>query len=214
MSSLLRPPGSGAAADASVTPVPPEFTGAVASLTDARCRPDAVVAPAPAPARLAPHAHACTVDIGEAGTGRLVYLHDPAGQPAWSGRDRLVVFARATVDAAMAADPMLTEVVWTWLVDALDETGAGHTALGGTVTATTSHRYGSLAHVAAQHEVELRCSWTPVADGARVQSLSAPRRGSRTALDLEPHLLALVTTLADMCGLPPYRPGVVGLPSS
>jgi hypothetical protein len=213
MSSLLRPPGPGAATGPTAGPEPAEFTAAVESLAAARCRPDAVVAEAPAPARLAPHAHACTVDIGEAGTGRLVYLHDPAGQPAWSGRDRLVVFARATVEASMADDPMLTEVVWTWLVDALDDTYAEHSALGGTVTTTTSHRYGSLAHVAAQHEVELRCSWTPLVAGARVQTLTGPR-GGRPTLDLAPHLQALVATLADMCGLPPHAPGVIGLPSS
>lgn len=221
MSSLLRPPGSGAstgptgvttAADHRRLAEPAEFTGAVASLQDLECRPDAIVSEAPAPTRLAPHTYACTVDIGEHGTGRLVYLHDPAGQPAWAGRDRLVIFARATVDAVMADDPVLSDVVWTWLADALDAGAAVHTALGGTVTTTASHRYGSLAHVAPQHEVELRCSWTPVAAASRVRALGSRPHATAAGVDLAPHLQALVTTLADMCGLPPYAPGVTGFP--
>lgn len=111
----------------------------------------------------------------------------------------------------MAVDPLLTDVVWTWLIEALDDAGAVHTALGGTVTTTASYRYGSLAHVAPQHEVELRCSWTPVARDESVRVLGSPPAAS--TLDLAPHLGALVATLADMCGLPPDVPGVVGLPT-
>lgn len=214
MSSLLRPPNPGGPVGVTAAAEPDDFTAAVASLRAAECRPDAVVCEAPPPARLAPHAYACTVDLGEVGTGRLVYLHDPAGQPAWSGRDRLVVFARATVEASMAGDPMLRDVVWTWLAEALEAGTAVHAALGGTVTTTASHRYGSLAHVEAQHEVELRCSWTPLAAAGRVRVLGSRAQTPATALDLAPHLQALVTTLADMSGLPPYAPGVVGLPSS
>lgn len=214
MSSLLRPPHPGGPVGVTATAEPAVFVAAVASLGAAVCRPDAVVCEAPPPARLAPHAYACTVDLGEHGTGRLVYLHDPAGQPAWSGRDRLVVFARASVDASMADDPMLSDVVWTWLVEALEAGSALHAALGGTVTTTASHRYGSLAHVAAQHEVELRCSWTPLPVEGRVRALGSRPRTSDAPLDLAPHLQALVATLADMSGLPPYAPGVVGLPTS
>lgn len=213
MSSLLRPPGpptASAAADGG----PAVFRAAVASLQNADVRSDAVVRDAPPPGRLAPHAYACTVDLGEQATGRLVYLHDPDGQPAWGGNDRLVAFARVEVEAAMAADPMLTDVVWTWLTEALDDGGALHTALGGTVTTTASYRYGSLAHVAPQHEVELRCSWTPVSRDGAVRPIGAPATGGDATLDLGPHLIALVTTLADMCGLPPDVPGVVGLPTS
>jgi hypothetical protein len=212
MSSLLRPPGGGTGSPAGVTDAPPAFTRAVASLRDATVRADAVVREAPAPARLAPHTYACTVDLSEHATGRLVYLHDPEGQPAWSGHDRLVAFARVEVEPAMAADPMLSDVVWTWLIESLDDRAAVYAALGGTVTTTASYRYGTLAHVAPQHEVELRCSWTPVERESAIRTIGS--RAGEDGLDLEPHLAALVATLADMCGLPPDVPGVVGLPTT
>lgn len=214
MSSLLRPPGGGTGSSAGVAvEQPPLFTRAVASLRAATVRADAVVREAPAPARLAPHTYACTVDLSEHATGRLVYLHDPDGQPAWAGCDRLVAFARVEVEPAMAADPMLSDVVWTWLVESLEDRAAAHTALGGTVTTTVSYRYGTLAHVAPQHEVELRCSWTPVARDTSVRPIRSRADTAGDGLDLEPHLAALVATLADMCGLPPDVPGVVGLPT-
>ncbi|MGH3744268.1 MAG: DUF3000 family protein [Mycobacteriales bacterium] len=214
MSSLMRPPGGGTGSPAGVSgEEPPAFTRAVASLRGASVRADAVVREAPAPARLAPFTYACTVDLSEHATGRLVYLHDPDGQPAWSGCDRLVAFARVEVEPAMAADPMLSDVVWTWLVESLDDRVAAHAALGGTVTTTASYRYGTLAHVAPQHEVELRCSWTPVGRDRSVRTIGSRADTAELDLDLEPHLVALVTTLADMCGLPPDVPGVVGLPT-
>lgn len=182
------------------SPTGPEvFRRAAASLSGVRLRPEVIVREAPAPARLAPFAHACSVELGEHASGRLVYLHDPAGQPAWAGRDRLVAFGRTAVEPAMATDPLLADVVWTWLTDALAASGAMHSALGGTVTTTASHRYGSLAHVEAVHEVELRCSWTPLAGPRRMSGRAGPAPGP----DLAPHLAALVATLAGMCGLPP-----------
>ena len=41
-------------------------------------------------------------------------------------------------------DPLLPEVAWSWLVDALADRSEHVTALGGTVTATTSVRYGDI----------------------------------------------------------------------
>lgn len=168
---------------------PSAFTSAVASLEHAALHPDAVVHDSPAPTRIAPWAAARSLELGDPATGRLVYLHDPAGQPAWAGCDRLVAFLRVDVDAAMASDPMLSDVVWDWLLESLAGHGARATALGGTVTTTASRRYGSLTHLDASHEVELRCSWTP--------------ETSETGPDLGPHLAALVATMAAMCGLPP-----------
>lgn len=176
-------------------PIEPEspaaFAAAVASLAQARVRPEIVVHDSPAPSRIAPFAAARSLEHGEPATGRLVYLHDPTSQPAWGGCDRLVAFLRVDVDASMAADPMLSDVVWDWLLEALIEHDARASALGGTVTTTASRRYGSLAHLEPTHEVELRCSWTPAS--------TAPAAGP----DLGPHLSALAATMAAMCGLPP-----------
>jgi hypothetical protein len=47
-----------------------------------------------------------------------------------------------------------------------------------------------------------------------VRSIGTSGPAVAPSLDLGPHLVALVTTLADMCGLPPEVPGVVVLPTS
>ena len=47
----------------------------------------------------------------DVGSGRLVLLHDPAGNAAWGGTFRLVTFARAEVDPEMVTDPLYREVV-------------------------------------------------------------------------------------------------------
>lgn len=178
-------------------PEPPAaFQRGVESLTAAVVRGEVLVRPTAAPVRVAPYAHALLLEVGEAATGRLVYLHDPGGQPAWEGTDRLVLFARAPVDAEMATDPLLAGVVWSWLADALAGREAVAGALGGTVTVTSNTRFGALASLAPSHDVELRCSWSPPA---------APT----TALG--PHLVAVGDLLAAMAGLPPEVPGVVPL---
>ncbi|MGS7457765.1 DUF3000 family protein, partial [Mycobacterium tuberculosis] len=70
-------PGSGAAG------TPREFTQAVDSLRAAAFRPEVFCEEMPAPQRIAPFATALsadvTVDDEEVATGRLVVLHDPAG---------------------------------------------------------------------------------------------------------------------------------------
>ena len=169
---------------------PAAFTAAVESLEHASIRDDVVVQDTPAPTRIAPHAAAVTIDLDESASGRLVYLHDPAGQQAWSGRDRLVAFARVEVDDAMATDALLADVVWAWLIEAMEAHGAALRALGGTVTTTSSRRYGNLAHLPPTQEVELRCSWSPVP-------------GPDGFADLAPHLAGLVDTVAAMSGRPP-----------
>ena len=44
------------------------------------------------------------------GTGRIILLHDPAGNDAWEGTFRCVAYARAEVDLEQAIDPMLAAV--------------------------------------------------------------------------------------------------------
>jgi hypothetical protein len=130
----------------------------------------------------------------EIAVGRLVLLHDPAGQAAWDGTFRIAVFARADLDPEMGADPMLPEVTWSWLEESLAASGATADALGGTVTVTRSSRFGALVEAddEGSSEVELRCSWTPRWD-------DEPGR----------HLQAFGDMLCDLAGLPPDLPGVV-----
>ncbi|MFE9426284.1 DUF3000 domain-containing protein [Kitasatospora sp. NPDC006697] len=168
------------------------FTAAVQALAAARVRPEVRLSPTPAPRRLAPFAWAVTaeveVDGEELADGRFVLLHDPAGQEAWQGEFRVVTMARAELEPEIAGDPMLGEVGWSWLMDALQAHGAGYAEPGGTVTHAASQYFGALADRTDSTELELRASWTP-ADGR-----------------FERHLSAWADLLAVCAGLPPAVP--------
>jgi len=156
----------------------------------------------PAPRRLAPYSAAWSAEVLRGGeeiaTGRFVVLHDPAGQPGWRGDTRVVAFVSADVDAEMAGDPALAEVGWSWLVDALRDRAAPHTAAGGTVTRTASLTFGLVDDPTESNEVELRASWSPLHDP------------DDDSLDLGLHLLAWCDLLCATAGLPPT--GVTALP--
>jgi hypothetical protein len=194
--------GDGAATDddAAATAPPPEiFRLAVESLSNTDVRSEVRVEPLRPPQRLAPYSYAVSAEIidGEGkdlATGRLVLLHDPDGHEAWDGVLRLVAYASAELDDEMGVDPMLPAVGWSWLTDSLDERGAAYRAAGGTVTQTTSTRFGDLHGPRTAVSIELRASWT--VDTA----------------DLAPHLLAFVDLLCTAAGLPPE--GVTALSSS
>lgn len=168
-----------------------------------RWRPEVSVEQIPAPQRIAPHAYAIEADVStvtgaEAGTGRLIILHDPKGNPAWNGTYRCVSYARAEVDVEMVTDPLLAEVGWTWLTDALVSAGADYHDASGTVTAVSSRSFGELAGEADRAEIEIRASWTPELD---------------FAADIEAHLAAWQTLLCTTAGLPPLPEGVIALTS-
>lgn len=168
---------------------PDLFRRAVASLTSTAVRREVRVEPLRPPQRLAPWSYAISADVlsdgEELATGRLVLLHDPDGVEAWDGVLRLVAFASAELDPQMGVDPMLPAVGWSWLTGALDERGAAYRAAGGTVTQTTSTRFGDLAGPRTTVELELRASWT--ADDA----------------DISPHVQAFVDMICTAAGLPP-----------
>lgn len=176
---------------------PAEFQAALADLGRVRIRPEIELGVLPAPARLAPWSHALSVDVvfggdrSETASGRLILLHDPEGVNTWEGTLRVVVFLTAEIDQDIATDPLLPEVAWSWLTERLEENGVGYRALGGTVTATSSTRFGDIAGPTRTDDLELRASWTPV-DAA-----------------IGDHLLAYCEVLATAAGLPPE--GVVSL---
>lgn len=190
-------PGMTGRSDAADTPE--TFRAALASLRAATVRPEVVLTEAPAPQRLAPYAVALTADVlvedEEVATGRLVVLHDPAGHEAWAGTFRVVTFVRADVEPELAADPVLAEVGWSWLEEALAARGLVAGALSGTVTRVTSEGFGGMAEKAPTTELEVRASWTP----------QGP--------DVGPHLLAWSDLLCTAAGLPPVPPGVTPIPS-
>jgi hypothetical protein len=89
------------------------------------------------------------------------------------------------VDEPMARDGLLPGVGWSWLIEALAARHAAYRAAGGTVTQTTSTRFGDLAGPDTTVALELRASWT--ADTA----------------EMSPHLHAFVDLLCQAAGLPP-----------
>lgn len=176
---------------------PLEFIHAVESLTRCKVRPDVVVEPVKPPRRPARWSHALSAEVigsdDTVATGRLILLGDPDSRDAWDGTLRLVTYASAELDADMARDPLLAEVGWSWLIESLEHHDARYTAVGGTVTQTTSARFGDLAGPPQVVELELRASWTPQEE------------------NLGPHLLAWVDLLCTAAGVPPA--GVTALPS-
>jgi hypothetical protein len=169
---------------------PAEFRRAVARLDIARLRAEVEIGPLPAPARLAPWSHALSATLYPAGgddetaSGRMILLYDPDGVDAWGGSLRIVVFATCELDTEIAQDPLLPEVAWSWLTEALEASTAGFSALGGTVTATSSTRFGDIAGPQRADDLELRASWT-----------------ADEQTDL--HLQAFAGFLAAAAGLPP-----------
>lgn len=181
-------------------PVPPEpFRRAVASLQSVATRPEVRIESIRAPQRLAPWSYALSAEIVDAegeelASGRLVLLYDPDGAEAWDGELRLVTFATADLEDDIANDPSLPAVCWSWLTGALIDRQADHLAVGGTVTQTSSTRFGDVHGPRATVSIELRGSWT-----------------ARTP-DLGPHLLSFLDLLCTAAGLPPE--GVSVLPTT
>jgi hypothetical protein len=190
-------PGSG------TPPSPPEFTEAVRAMGEARMRPEVLCEPMPAPQRIAPYASALSADVTVDGldlcTGRIILLHDPAGNDSWDGTFRCVAYARAEIDLEMITDPALADVGWSWLTEALDAHGATYTAASGTVTRVATDSFGAMADDSGSAQIEIRASWTPALDDER--------------LDISGHVEAWGELLCTAAGLPPVPEGVTAMPS-
>ncbi len=203
------PPRGGASAD------PPAFREAVAGLHAARLRPEVFCEEMPAPQRIAPYAAALSADVtveGEdLGTGRIIVLHDPDGNDAWAGTFRCVAYVRAEVDLDLVTDPLLGEVGWTWLTEALEAHGAQHAAPSGTVTRVATEAFGGMGDDGVTAQVEIRASWTPVAEAAAPPGDAASAEPA--VPDLRPHVEAWGELLCTAAGLPPVPEGVTAMPS-
>ncbi len=154
------------------------------------------------PQRIAPFSLAIAAEFTDGdellSNGRLILLHDPLGNETWEGTFRVVSYARSDMDLEMVADPMLPDVSWSWMQDALDEHGASYHRLAGTVTASYSKAFGAMEGAEDQADVEIRSSWTPALDD-----------GDPLAL----HLLAWQDLLGHLAGHPPLPTEVVQFPS-
>ncbi|MDN3309508.1 DUF3000 domain-containing protein [Microbacterium oryzae] len=145
------------------------FAEAEAAVRSATFRSDLSVRDIPAPQGLAPFSLALAADIrpddhGDSpyGTGRLVLLHDPEGQDSWAGPWRIVSFAQAPLESEIGTDPLLADVTWSWLVDALHSRGAPYHSPSGSATKILSKGFGSLADEGDGAQIELRASWSPI----------------------------------------------------
>jgi hypothetical protein len=177
---------------------PAAFTAALESVRRAVTRQELAITEIPAPGTLAPWSFALAADVtparhgsdSELGTGRFVLLHDPDAPEAWNGVFRVICYAQAPLEIEMGVDPFLTDVAWSWLVDALDTRGAGYTNASGTATKILSTGFGELAAQGDGAQIELRASWTP--DGP----------------DLAAHVEGWGELLCMLAGLPPAIEGV------
>ena len=167
------------------------FDTAVAELRSTPFRSDIVVREIPSPSGLAPFSVALAADVrpddhGDSvyGTGRFVLLHDPEQPDAWGGSWRVIAFAQAPLEPEIGTDPLLADVTWSWLVDALDSRGAVYHSASGTSTKMLSKGFGSLALEGDGAQIELRASWSP----------DAP---------LRPHVEAWAELVGMLAGLPP-----------
>jgi hypothetical protein len=165
-------------------------------------RDDLVVREIPAPGGVAPFSLAIAADIrpevegvdSPYGTGRFILLHDPDEPSAWDGAWRIVCFAQAPLEPEIGTDPLLADVAWSWLVDALESRSATYHSASGTATKTLSKGFGTLSDEGDGAQIELRASWSP--------------SGSLT-----PHVEAWAELVCMLGGLPPGSEGIAVLGS-
>ena len=149
----------------------PAFNAAVAELeaavTDQReLRPEVSFDGEPPSRRLASYAAAVAATVMVAGTeigwGRFVLLHDPGGQEGWTGPFRVIAYVRAALDSEIAADPLIGQVGWSWLTEALESRAADYAAPSGTVTRVVTEGFGNKQDEPTTTEFEMRASWSPM----------------------------------------------------
>jgi len=193
------------------------FTAAVAGLRSGQeevcaVRPELSFEDVPAPRTLAPFATAlaATARVGgtEVASGRFVLLYDPAGQHGWAGPLRVIVYIRADLEPEIAADPMLGEVAWSWLTEALDARTSGYAAPSGTVTRVVTEGFGAKREEPQVTGFELRASWSPVgiSDAPGPAGQAQPDQAG-----LDGHLAAWCGAMCAAAGLPPLVAGVTAL---
>jgi hypothetical protein len=203
-----------APAEGARTPAETTFVAAAAAFLagrDAQADRDFLFEDVPAPKRLAPYATAIAASVQRDGAdvawGRLVLLYDPDGQEGWDGVFRLVAYIRADVEPEMAADPLLGEVGWSWLSEALDAHVPGYAVPSGTVTRVITEGFGAKRDELPLTGFELRASWSPAGPG----NSDADDR-DLDILDLSAHISAWCDCLSAAAGLEPpgtraLRPG-------
>jgi Protein of unknown function (DUF3000) len=183
---------------------------AFAAGRDAQSGRDLFFEEVPAPRRLAPYATAIAATVQRDGTdvawGRLVLLYDPDGQEGWDGVFRLVAYIRAEVEPEIAADPLLGEVGWSWLSEALDAHVPGYAVPSGTVTRVITEGFGAKQDELPLTGFELRASWSPARPAGTGRGKGSGTRAGGSdldTLDLSAHISAWCDCLSAAAGLEP-----------
>jgi Protein of unknown function (DUF3000) len=173
-------------------------------------RPELTFEQEPAPRKLAPFAAAIAVTVADGGGGedevawgRFVLLYDPEGQRGWDGPFRIIAHIRADLEPEIAADPMVGEVGWSWLTEALDARAPGYRQTSGTVTRVVTEGFGAKQDQPATTEFELRASWSP--------AWQEPGTVEPATLGIDGHAAAWCEALCAAAGLPPLTAGVSAL---
>ncbi|HEV2377486.1 MAG TPA: DUF3000 domain-containing protein [Streptosporangiaceae bacterium] len=179
-------------------------------------RPELRFEDMPAPRTLAPFATALAVSVQtdetEVASGRFVLLYDPAGQPGWAGPLRVIVYIRADMEPEIVADPMVGQVAWSWLTEALETGTAGYAEPSGTVTRVITEGFGAKREEPPAQGFELRASWSPVlVPPAGTPQGAADAPAEQSPLGMAAHLAAWCATLCAAAGLPPLVAGVTAL---
>jgi hypothetical protein len=180
-------------------------------------RPGLTFEQEPAPRKLAPYAASVAVTVrdagGDVGWGRFVLLYDPAGQRGWGGPFRIIGHIRVDLEPEIAADPLVGEVGWSWLTEALDARTVGYQQTSGTVTRVVTEGFGAKRDEPVMTEFELRASWSPAcgAPGKQAPDHAGPGSSQAGGLGLDGHVAAWCDALCAAAGLPPVAPGVRAL---
>jgi hypothetical protein len=204
-----------------------------------QARPEIAFDDQPAPRKLAPYAAAVGATVhepvlghgpggtrsvmvddadNEIGWGSFVLLYDPAGQDGWAGPFRMIAYLRAELEPEIAADPLIGQVGWSWLTEALEARTTGYRQISGTVTRVVTEGFGAKEDQPVATGFELRASWSPAvpgpgrpAAGLADSQRPAGERPAGAPLDLDGHIVAWCETLCAACGLPPLPAGVSAL---
>ena len=116
----------------------------------------------------------------------------------------MIAYVRAELDPEIAADPLIGQVGWSWLTEALDARTAGYRQVSGTVTRVVTEGFGAKEDQPMATGFELRASWSPVSR----ERGACPHRRPPTS---DGHLAAWCDALCAASGLPPLPAGVSAL---
>jgi hypothetical protein len=142
---------------------------------DIQFRDELHVMAAPSPKKLAPFGISL---LGEINTeqnfadSRVVVLYNPEGDPAWNSLVRIIIFLKAEVESELADDPLILQIAWQWLEEALGKFNASAQELSGTVTRTSAKGFGAIDEESPS-TIEIRASWSPIDTNQTAQHIKA-----------------------------------------